>query len=184
METYISLLRGINVSGKHLIKMEDLRNLLTQAGLQQIKTYIQSGNLVYQSSERNIESLNGIIEKTIFNNYKFEVPVITLKLNDLEKARDENPFLIDPLKTTSKMHISFLKQLPETENQTKLLEIKSPPDEIIIKQKLIYLYCPEGYGNTKYSSNTLDKILKVVNTSRNWKTTNELIHIATELKKK
>jgi uncharacterized protein (DUF1697 family) len=97
METYISLLRGINVSGKHLIKMEDLRNLLTQAGLLQIKTYIQSGNLVYQSSERNIESLNGIIEKTIFNNYKFEVPVITLKLNDLEKARDENPFLIDPL---------------------------------------------------------------------------------------
>lgn len=184
MQTYISILRGINLGGHNTVKMDDLKKLLSKCGFSNIETYIQSGNAIYQYKITNTKRLDTIIQDKILQEFRFEVPVITLTIDELKEAAKNNPFSKERKKDTSFFHITFLSDQSPKENLNKITGLNYLPDEFVIIGRAVYLYCPNGYGNTKLSNKFLENKLKVSATTRNWKTTNELIAIADKINNK
>ena len=178
MKSYISILRGINVSGQKIIKMNDLQNLYKNLGFQNVTTYIQSGNVVFSYKDFDTKNLEEIITKQIATEFGFEVPVIVLTVDELQQIVDNNPFAKDADKEQSFLHVTFLASIPEQYDQKMIEDKKQNNEEIIFTDQAIYLYCPNGYGNTKLSNSFIENKLKVKATTRNWKTTNVLLGMA------
>ncbi len=178
METYIAILRGINVSGHKMIKMADLKISLSELGFTHIQTYIQSGNLVFSHKKSDQRILAQQIEDKILKGFGFDVPVIVRKLDEFKKVAENNAFVNERNEEVSYLHVTFLAEKPEKDSVDKLAGINYPPDEFIIAGDVVYLFCPNGYGNTKLSNTFFEKKLKTPATTRNWKTVNKLIEIA------
>lgn len=179
MKTFISILIGINVSGQKKILMTDLKTLYESIKLKEVITYIQSGNVIFKSSE----SLSDLgfaakIEKAIHKKYGFEVPVITRTEDDIQKIVSTNPFLKEKNMDPKKLHVTFLSEIPSAENVKSTESISYSPDRFIISRKEIYLHIPVSYGETKLSNNFFEKKLKVRATTRNWNTVNKLLELA------
>lgn len=178
MQSYIAILRGINVSGKNKILMEDLRSLLSEMKLKDAKTYIQSGNIVFKSDGKlSNEKLAAKIEAGIKKKFGFDVPVIVRSEAELKKAIAANPFIKNKKTNPERMHITFLSSAPDKALLKTLETFSSPPDEFHIDGKEIFLHCPVSYGETKLSNNFFEKKLKVTATTRNWKTVNTLLEM-------
>lgn len=176
--TFIAILRGINVSGQKKILMTELKDLLATQGLDQVQTYIQSGNIVFRYRENmDNESLEQKIEKAIDVKFNFEVPVVVRRLEELKKIVADNPFLNEKNMDESKLHITFLAQIPDAAYIKDIQKISYSPDRFILGEKEIYLYCPVNYGNTKLSNTFFERKLKTNATTRNWKTVNKLIEL-------
>jgi uncharacterized protein (DUF1697 family) len=184
MTTNISILRGINVSGQKLIKMDDLRHLYEKLGFHNVTTYVQSGNVIFKSDDIEPNDLGQNISQQIQKDYGFEVPVIVLTIGKLKQILDNNPFLNDPNKEHSHLYVTFLASQPASFEKAAIESKKQNEEEISFSENVIYLYCPEGYGRTKLNNNFLESKLKVVATTRNWKTTNELFKIANQMRLK
>ena len=180
MQTYISMLRGINVSGHKTIKMEALRNLYTRLNFKNVQTYIQSGNVIFQSQETKPADLQQKIAHKILEEFGFEVPVMVKQKADFENNIQQNPF---PNEDLSKVHVTFLSEIPHPENCLKITTLNYTPDKIEVLGNTVYLFCPEGYGKTKLNNTFLESKLKVIATTRNWKTINELFNIADKISK-
>lgn len=177
MQTYISILRGINVSGHKPIKMDALQKMYADLNFKNIQTYIQSGNIIFQNKKTTHKDLEKKIAKNIFEEFGFEVPVIVKELGELTTIVKNNPFVNKRNEDLTKLHITFLSQEPEQINVEKIKGGQYQSDEFILIGSTIYLFCPNGYGNTKLSNTFFENKLKVVATTRNWKTTNELANI-------
>jgi uncharacterized protein (DUF1697 family) len=182
---YISILRGINVSGHKKILMADFRAHCSSLGLGAVQTYIQSGNVVYDatlpigvSAEDHCGVLSTKLSESIAENWGFEVPVITLLSDELKMAVAENPFLLESDCDLTKLHITFLSALPDESRVDALAALPFLPDRFIIHKKQVYIYCPNGYGETKISNNFFESKLKVGATTRNWKTILELCNMS------
>lgn len=181
MKVYISLLRGINVSGQKLIKMDALRKSYEGLGLKHVHSYVQSGNLLFSVENTDPGKLEARIRGMIEQEYGFDVPVQVLTAEYLEKVVDANPFAKDESKDSSFFHLTFLSEIPGSIDVENIESKKLPGEEIVIHDKVIYLYCPNGYGKTKLNNNFLEAKCKVGATTRNWKTSNELLRIAGEM---
>jgi uncharacterized protein (DUF1697 family) len=178
MQTYISLLRGINVSGQKQIKMTDLKGLYEQLGFSNVETYIQSGNVIFKTNETLTKTeLESNIEKVIAQKYGFDVPVLILKLNDLKLAFNGVPFTQEN-QFEDFTYITFLKNIPNTTNIEPILLKDYSPERLVITNNIIYLYCPTGYGRTKLNNNFFESKLKVMATTRNYNTCLKLIELA------
>ena len=178
MTTYISILRGINVSGHRMIKMDALKKMCAELGFSTIQTYIQSGNIVFQAKETDTQKLSELIESAIDKIFGFDVPTITLTKDELEKIIQLNPFVNDKTKDASFFHITFLSENPAKEKVELLKQADLKNDEYAIGDKAIYLYCPDSYSNSKLTNSFFENKLKVIATTRNWKTGNELLNRA------
>jgi len=178
MIKYIAMLRGINVSGSKPVKMEQLRASLTALGLGDVKTYIQSGNIVFAAAPEAAASLSGKIEKRILKDFSFVVPVLLRTVREMEEIVRENPLLKVTGVDHAKLHVTFLSTNPPKTAVGQLLPLAVPPEQLFIVGREIYLYCPNGYGNTKLSNVTIEKKLSVGATTRNWKTVNTLLAMA------
>ena len=178
METYISILRGINVSGKRIIKMDALSKMFEKLKFKNTKTYIQSGNVVFQSPKTECEVLENQLSKQILKQFNLEVPVIVKSQKELIFVSKNNPFVNTRNEDITKLHVTFLSETPEQTNIDKIKVGIFGNDEFIISGKAIYLFCPDGYGNTKLSNAFFETKLKVTATTRNWKTIGELVKIA------
>lgn len=181
MSTYISLLRGINVSGQKSINMPALVETYKKLGLIDVKTYVQSGNVIFSSPETDPLLLARKIEQEIKNDFGHEVPVIIFDIDTLKQLINDNPFIEDKNKEPSLMYVTFLSSKPGNTSNKPIEDKKQEGEEIFFTDVAVYLYCPHGYGNTKLNNNFLETKLKVTATTRNWKTTNELYRIAREL---
>lgn len=177
MATYISILRGINVSGQKLIKMDALRKAYEESGFSSVATYVQSGNIVFQSDSTNTKKLEQQVTALIKTGFGFDVPVIVLSIEKLKQLIDNNPFLKEPDKKQDYFHLTFLSEKPEKYDRSIIEVKKQEGEEIACSDEVIYLYCPNGYGKTKLTNNFLEAKLKVNATTRNWKTANELLRI-------
>ena len=155
MQKFIALLRGINVSGKNLIKMETLRSVLQSEGFQHVKTYIQSGNILFDTNDFAEKKQAKKIQEIIKKEFGFEVPVLVLNIKFLNLLVENNPFKNDDSKNKSFWHLTLLDATP-----------------------YIDLYCPSGYGQTKLTNNFWESKLKLPATTRNWKTLEKLIDLA------
>lgn len=173
MPTFISILRGINVSGQKKIKMADLKNLYEGLGFKNVQTYIQSGNVVFEHREATATDLQQIIFDAIQNHYGFEVPNIILSLQVVETALKKNPF-----KDIDKMYFTFLAETPTKENIEKLYTYSFDEEYYELIDKVVYFHSPNGAGRAKMSNNFFENKLKVMATSRNLNTTRKLLEMA------
>ncbi|HSZ25946.1 MAG TPA: DUF1697 domain-containing protein [Cytophagaceae bacterium] len=183
MEVYIAILRGINVSGHNLIKMDALRSLCKELGFRNAKTYIQSGNIVFQYKKISCDSLEKKIEQAIFTSFSFKVPVLVKEAVELTSVLQHNPFVNVRMEDETKLHVTFLSKEPDKGLVDKIKEGSYAADECIFSGRNVYLFCPNGYGNTKLHNGFFESKLKVTATTRNWKTLNELAMMAESISK-
>lgn len=180
MKTYIALLRGINVSAQKMIKMVALLEMFNALKVKNAKTYIQSGNVVFQDKGSDIPALQKKIEKKIKATFGFDVPVLLLPADILPGVLKNNPYLKKKDVDRSKLYLTFFTGDFDQKGLDKIKEGNYGTDEFIIKDNVIYLHLPNNYGTTKLNNNFFESKLKIVATTRNWKTMNELQHIAEE----
>ena len=172
MKTYIALLRGINVSGQKKIPMAELRELLTNYNLKEVQTYIQSGNVIFKSLERDIQKLELKIHEAIKAHFGFEVPVLVKTPEDLQHIFDNCPFPEDK-KTNS--YFTLLYSVPDKDLIDDVSKITYPNETFVITNDCIYFHCSTGYGKAKYSNNFFERKLKTTATARNYKTMVKLL---------
>ncbi|HXR84859.1 MAG TPA: DUF1697 domain-containing protein [Hanamia sp.] len=179
LQTFISILRGINVSGQKKILMADLKALYESLRFKDIATYIQSGNVVFKSNEKITDlHIAKKIEEAIFKNYNFQVPVIVRSSDEMKKIVSSNPFLKQKNIDVKKLHVTFLSEIPAKTAVETIENIDFSPDQFVISGKEIYLRIPESYGETKLSNQFFEKKLKVSATTRNWNTVMELMEMS------
>jgi uncharacterized protein (DUF1697 family) len=178
LNTYIAMLRGVNVSGKNMIKMPLLAKAMEQMGLQNVRSYIQSGNLVFRAPLDQAADLGEQIRALIKKDFGFDVPVLVIDADTLILVRDENPFLNREETDLTKLHVTFLASVPDEDRLAMLDPEKFLPDIFTVNGSTIYIYCPGGYGNTKLTNNLFESKFKVVATTRNWNTVNKLVELA------
>ncbi|WNH13503.1 DUF1697 domain-containing protein [Thalassobellus suaedae] len=178
MNTYIALLRGINVSGQKKVSMAELRELLSKSGLENVQTYIQSGNVIFQSSEKSIKALENNIQKSILDHFGFEVPVLVRTPKELKIIFDTCPF---PETNKENSYFSILHVVPDVNLIIETQEIQYPNEEFVITDDCVYFYSPVGYGKAKCNNNFFERKLKVSVTTRNYKTMLKLLSLSTEI---
>lgn len=179
MKTYISLLRGINVSGQKKIKMEELRALYESLGLERVATYIQSGNVIFESALK-ADELVSRIEQSIERQFGYPVTVILRSLSQWREIVDKNPFF-EQSEDPSKLHVTLLAEMPEPQCFDKLSEVQSGEDRYVVDGQQLYLHCPNGYGRSKLANTVIERKLKVAATTRNWKSMMALQEMAEAL---
>lgn len=170
MNKQIAILRGINVGGRRKILMKDLKELFHHLGFINIQTYIQSGNVIFNSSGKtdNIKIATEI-EKSILKAYNFQVPVIVLTALELHSAISENPFSGKNIEI-EKLHLTFLKEVPENDKLQNIQTFNLAPDKFEIKNKNAFICCSGKYSQSKLTNSFFESKLKVQATTRNWKT--------------
>jgi uncharacterized protein (DUF1697 family) len=180
MPSYVAMLRGINVSGSKIIKMEALRASFEALGFSNVRTYVQSGNVVFAAKERTAAPLGAKIAARIKRDFGFDVPTLVLGAESLARVVDQNPFVgrkgVDP----TKLHVTFLAEAPAAAGLQKMQAVMSGRDEFQCRGTSIYLVCPDGYGNSKLNNNAFERALRVGATTRNWKTVTTLAAMAAE----
>ena len=178
MQTYIAILRGINVSGQKMMKMAALATMFESLGFKNVQTYIQTGNVIFKSEPEDTGELAERIKAEIVKTFGFEVPVIVMTKGELEYVFKNNHFTTARDEDLSKLHVTFLSAEPAQADMDKVASKRYDSDDFIICDKFIYLFCPNGYGRTKLSNSFFESKLKVTASTRNWKTVGELVRLA------
>jgi uncharacterized protein (DUF1697 family) len=178
MSVYIAMLRGVNVGGHNRIKMEVLRALCGALKLRDAQTYVQSGNVVFRTEERDRAALAKRLESGIGKKAGFRPSVILRTATELRRVIARNPVAkrrgIEP----GKLLVTFLSGEPSAEGREKVRGIKCDPEEIWIEGCELYTYFPNGAGKSKLKWSTMDKMLGVAGTARNWNSVMKLLEMA------
>lgn len=177
MKTYIALLRGINVGGHKKVPMAELRELLTKSGLENVSTYIQTGNIIFQTLEKDISILEESIKKNILNHFGFEISVLVKTRQDLKRIFDASPFSEEKKKAS---YFTMLHDTPDEDLVKEASEKVYEGEEYQIINDCLYFYCEKGYGQAKFNMNFFERKLKTSATSRNYNTMVKLLSLSSE----
>jgi uncharacterized protein (DUF1697 family) len=181
MATFISMLRGINVSGQKKIMMPDLKTVYKLLGFSKVNTYIQSGNVMFSTENRlSTGVLSALIHEAILEKFGFNVPVIIRTAGEMEAVISANPFAEETGVNEKKLYVTFLDEEPQSMAIQKIRPFDFLPDKFHFNRREIYLNCASGYGTTKLSNTFFENKLKVKATTRNWKTVNKLLELVKE----
>ena len=162
--------------------MDALKVLFESLDFQNVRTYIQSGNLIFTSPETDITLLEKQIKTKLESTLGYPVTIILRTQDELAQVIQNNPFPIQELKENEKLHVTFLAAKPTLEAEQLLLSYQNDIDSIKILNREVYILCRNGYGSTMYSNNFIEKKLKLLATTRNWATVNKLLSLASDLK--
>ncbi|CAG0974625.1 hypothetical protein ANRL3_01726 [Anaerolineae bacterium] len=176
MNTFIALLRGINVGGNTILPMRDLVRVLEGLGLKNVRTYIQSGNVIFQSKEKDASRLANKISTEIDQARGLSPQVLILGVKELQAAIASNPFPEGEREPKS-LHLFFLDTVPDKPDLETLASIKTKSEQFKLVKQVFYLYAPDGVGRSKLAAK-VEKALGVAVTARNWRTVNEVLSIA------
>ena len=176
MDTYITLLRGINLGGKKKILMADLKQLFCDLGFSNVVTYIQTGNVIFTNEKEDILKLESKIEQAILAHYDFDVTVIIRTEEELDEIISNNPFITEG--DVERLHITFLKNNPALAEQEKMKNCDFKPDDFKIVNKNVYIYCSKLYMDSKLGNTLFENKLKVRASTRNWKVVLKLLQLA------
>ena len=185
MAIYIAMLRGINVGGKNLVKMADLKRMFIDLKLNHVQTFIQSGNVLFESAEEE-EPLRKIIEQQNAAQLGFLVTVVLRTAAELAQLTRNCPFSKEAILQSELssgvecLYVSLLAQSPRPEAFQSLDAFKSEEDECRLMGRDIYLLLPHGIRNSKLTNNL--QRLGVAFTIRNWKTLTKLDNLARAIK--
>ena len=180
MPVYVSMLRGINVSGRNRIPMADLRALYERHGHSDVTTYVQSGNVVSRAASRGALAVERAIGRAIADDLGLDVVVLVRTPAQLTTVLDANPF-VDAGADPTALHVTFLAAAPAKAKVSALDGDAYSPDVFHVHGREAYLWCPDGYGRTKINNAWFERKLGVAATTRNWKTTTQLRLLALEL---
>nr|WP_317190614.1 DUF1697 domain-containing protein [Winogradskyella marina] len=168
-------MRGINVGGHNKVQMAVLRELLTKSGFENVKTYIQSGNVIFQSATNGAKVLENKIQNTILDRFEFEVPVLVKTREELSTIFNNCPFA-ENKKIES--YFILLSEIPDKKRLQEVSQKRYPNDDYVILNDCIYLHCENGYGQSKFNLNVFEKKLNVNATARNYKTMVKLLSLS------
>jgi uncharacterized protein (DUF1697 family) len=176
--THVALLRGINVGGKNILPMKDLAAMFVAAGCTGVRTYIQSGNVVFSAPPVLARKVPEQVTKAIEKRFGYRVPVIVRTSDELARAIRENPFL-KPGEDEKPLNIYFLADLPGAAAVAGLDPNRSAPDAFHVRGREVYLHLPNGMARTKLTNAYFDSKLKTISTARNWATVQKLLAMMT-----
>jgi uncharacterized protein (DUF1697 family) len=179
MNTYISMLRGINVGGHNQIRMAELKKLYEDLGFEAVETYVQSGNVVFRSPETDAGALARRIETRLQDSLGSAAPVLVREPCDFERIMAHNPFLTGRSEEVSKLHVMFLSAPADPARLASLVKPADCLDEFIPGEQEIFLFCPGGLGRTKLTTAFFERKLKLFTTTRNWNTIHALLKLST-----
>lgn len=168
MKTYIALFRGINVGGNNMLPMKELVSVLKSLGLKGVRTYIQSGNVIFQSQAVNTTQLSVRISSAIMKSHGFEPKVLLLDSATLDKAIKSNPYP-EAKSEPNTLHVNFLSLIPPAPDLKSLEKIKAESERFHLAGEVLYLHAPKGIGRSKLAAG-MERLLGVPMTSRNWRT--------------
>lgn len=178
MRTYIALLRGINVGGHRKVKMADLKVMLEKIGLKDVATYIQSGNVVFKSSETDVFTLGEKIKSGIEKTFGFDVPVLIKSKEELLSILQRSPFKKQEDLEANKIYYVVLKSKPKQPDIDSLDQNSYPNELFVITDNCVYLNCINGAGKAKLNNNIIERKLAVEATTRNHRTLQKLIELS------
>jgi len=177
MARLIALLRGVNVGGHNKIKMETLRALCDSLGCSNTQTYVQSGNVVFSTTKRNLAALSTEIESAIESELGFRPNVILRTCPELRDVVAGNPFPAEAVADPSHLAVFFLSAPVTLEAQARIKALPPHPERLHVSGREIYIYFPAGFGNSKLPA-LLERALKSPATARNWNTVTKLVETA------
>ena len=175
-QRYVALLRGINLGARNKLAMADLRALVEAVGAEDVETYVQSGNVVFETAAA-AGGLELELADAIRQAHGLDVAVLVRSAAELDAIVKKNPFLRAGADEKS-LHVTFLAARPKQALVKALDPRSSPPDELRVAGREVYLLCPNGYGRSKLSNAFFEKRLDVVATTRNWRTVRTLAELA------
>lgn len=181
MTVFICLLRGVNVGGNKMLKMDALKTLCGSLKLKDAKTYLQSGNVVFRSDETDRAVLVRRLEEGIRKATALDVRVILRTTSEMKKVIAANPFVVAPERNPSGFLVAFLNGDLAKEVKTLLSQLKADSEDLHIGSRELYVYFPNGIATSKLSNALTEKKVGVTVTARNWNTVNALIEIAEDL---
>jgi uncharacterized protein (DUF1697 family) len=173
MTTYVVLLRGINVGGNKRIKMGDLRNALTTAGIENPRTLLQSGNVVVESNA-DTAALADIVETTIQSTFGFQSTVIVRTADEIRDLLTNRPFTAEQIEDGRFAHVGFCRDKPDRDGFEALQEAHEGSEELKLVGREIFVYYPDGSGRSKVTNSVIEKHLATPTTSRNWNTVEKI----------
>ena len=176
MDTYIALLRGINVGGSHMLPMKDLKLLFEKNGCVDVQTYIQSGNVVFRSEISDAERLAKQVTSAVLKSRGFEPRVLVLTRRVFERAAAGNPFP-EAEDNPPSVHLFFLCELARNADVKSMEALKAKTERFALKGKVLYLHTPDGFGKSKLAARA-ERLLGVEATARNWRTVTTLLEMA------
>lgn len=177
MPVYIALLRGVNLGPNKRMKMEKLRESFNGMGLEQVQTYIQSGNVVFKAGRVSQAALCRKLEARIIADFGFSSSVITRTQEELGQAIERNPFVKKRGVDSTRLHVTFLADEPERSVLEELKGLTKHPDESICLGREIFLHLPNGMAKSSLTNNPLERRLLKIATTRNWNTVSQLYEI-------
>ena len=174
MTTCVSLFRGINVGGHNKIRMDELKKVHEDLGLQDVVPYIQSGNVVFKSNSTDTASIRGQIKESVAKTFGFSVEVLVRTAEELREIIAKNPFAGQSEKETKWIVVLFLAARPDDAAQEDLFKSYAGPEELFVVDQEAYIYYPNSIGHSKLTNTLLEKKLKTAGTARNWNTVLQL----------
>jgi len=175
MKTYLALFRGINVGGNNMLPMKELKALLEKNGCEGVRTYIQSGNVILNSSTSDVASLAKKLSAAVAKSHGFEPRVLLLTRAELERAAAGNPFP-GAAENPQSVHLFFLDGAPKKPDLNALEGLKTKTESFALKDRILYLHTPDGLGRSKMAARVA-KCLGVQATARNWRTVTTLLEM-------
>lgn len=183
MPVLISMLRGVNLGPHNRIKMDALRSVYQSLKLEEPRTYVQSGNVIFRTKEKNLAKLAVKIQDAIEKNFKCRPDVILRTTDEVKKAIAATPFADRPHLEPGKILVTFLAAEPPREAEANLAKFKDYPEELHLQGREMYIYFPNGAGRSKLPWSSVEKLLKVTGTARNWNSVTKMLAMAEEIEK-
>ena len=175
--SYVALLRGINVGGNNKLPMTDLRVMFAEVGCDDVRSYIQSGNVLFRATPALAARLPDLIPQQIAQRFGYRTPILLRTAEQLGDVIRANPFLAEAAAEET-LHVLFLATSPSSREIATLDPDRSPPDTFAVRGPEIYLRLPHGVAGTKLTNAYFDSTLHTTSTGRNWRTVTKLLDLA------
>ena len=172
-DTFVALLKGINVGGRNRLAMAELKSMFQAAGCLSPRTYIQSGNVVFRSTREEAHGICDAVRAALTERLGTDIPIILRSREELARIAGDNPFPAAE-EEPRLLHVGFLSDRPTSDRISALDPSRSPPDEFAVHGREVYLYLPNGAARTKLTTAYFDRTLGIVATFRNWRTVKTL----------
>lgn len=182
MTVFISMLRAVNVGGTSRIKMEPLRAAYEGLGFRDVRSLLQSGNVVFRSSVKDPRQLTRRIRQELERKFGLQIEVVIRTLAELERIFERSPVL-SPRADPAKLLVMFLTGVPDAQGQARLVKAHKGPEMLEIRGPEVYLYYPDGVGRSKLTTAVLESHLGTVGTARNWNTLSKLVEAARDVER-
>lgn len=179
MTTCIAFLRGINVGGKNRLPMKDLSSIFEDAGCADVRTYIQSGNVVFDCPALDTSELAGRVAREIEKHHGFRPPIFLLHLDELREVVGSNPYP-EAVSEPKSLHLVFLDDVPQGPHLDSLNALTSDCESFLLVGKTLFIHAPNGIARSKLF-NGVEKALQAKTTARNWRTVANVLELASEI---